>query len=103
MAGRIVAVMLLLAVPATPVRAQRLSPKWEELTAADFVRALDASANSCILPFGIIEKHGPAGPLGTDLINVRYTTLPAAADEHAGAFPHYYFWQIYDGRHPPGP
>lgn len=102
MAGRIVAVMLLLAVPAAPARAQQLSPKWEELTAADFLRALDASAHSCVLPFGIIEKHGPAGPLGTDLINVRYTTLLAAADEYSIVFPDYYFGQIFEARHQPG-
>ena len=71
------------ALSSSSARAQRLSAKWEELTAADFVQALDAAANSCILPFGIVEKHGPAGPLGTDLINVRYTTLVAAAEEYA--------------------
>src|SRR5438105_10204540 len=91
-----------LAASALTARAQRLSPKWEELTAADFVRALDAAANRCVLPFGIIEKHGPAGPLGTDLINVRYTTLLAAADEYSIVFPDYYFGQIFEARHQPG-
>ena len=83
-------------------QAQRLSPKWEELTASDFVRALDLGANSCVLPFGIIEKHGPAGPLGTDLLNVRYTTLLAAADEYAIVSPEYYVGQIFEARHQPG-
>jgi creatinine amidohydrolase len=81
---------------------QRLSPKWEELTAADFVQALDAAAFTCALPFGIVEKHGPAGPLGTDLINVRYTTLLAAAEEYAVVFPEYYFGQIFEAKHQPG-
>jgi creatinine amidohydrolase len=94
--------VLLFALSASPLYAQRLSSKWEELTAPDFVRALDASANSCVLPFGILEKHGPAGPLGTDLINVRYTTLLAAADEYAIVFPDYYFGQIFEARHQPG-
>src|SRR5262249_5219667 len=85
MTARIVAALLVIA-SAGPAAAQPLSPKWEELTAADFVRALDRSANGCVLPFGIIEKHGPAGPLGTDLINARYTTLLAAADEYAIVF-----------------
>ena len=40
-----------------------------------------------MLPFGIIEKHGPQLPLGTDLINVRYTTEHAAAEEYAVIFP----------------
>ena len=90
------------ALSSSSARAQRLSAKWEELTAADFVQALDAAANSCILPFGIVEKHGPAGPLGTDLINVRYTTLLAAADEYAIVFPEYYFGQIFEAKHQPG-
>ena len=91
-----------LALSSTSARAQRLSPKWEELTAADFVQALDAAAFSCVLPFGIVEKHGPAGPLGTDLINVRYTTLLAAAEEYAIVFPEYYFGQIFEAKHQPG-
>jgi len=101
MTTRIIAVILF-ALLASDASAQRLSTKWEELTAPDFVRALDASANSCVLPFGIIEKHGPAGPLGTDLINVRYTTLLAAADEYSIVFPDYYFGQIFEARHQPG-
>src|SRR4029077_16775356 len=59
-------------------------------------------AASCVLPFGIIEKHGPAGPLGTDLINVRYTSLLAAADDYSIVFPDYYFGQIFEARHQPG-
>jgi creatinine amidohydrolase len=101
MTRRIIA-MILFTLTASSLRAQALSPKWEELTAADFVRALDAAARSCVLPFGIIEKHGPAGPLGTDLINVRYATLLAAADEYAVVFPDYYFGQIFEARHQPG-
>jgi len=92
----------MLALRPAPADAQRVSPKWEELTAADFVRALETSGNSCVLPFGIIEKHGPAGPLGTDLINVRYTTLLAAADEYAIVFPEYYVGQIFEAKHQPG-
>jgi len=101
MTRRIVA-LILFALSASSLGAQPLSPKWEELTAGDFMRALDAAAHSCVLPFGIIEKHGPAGPLGTDLINVRYTTLLAAADEYAVVFPDYYFGQIFEARHQPG-
>src|SRR5262245_22795300 len=84
------------------LRAQQLSPRWEELTAADFVKALDASRGTCALPFGILEKHGPAGVLGTDLINVRFTTLKAAKDEYVVVFPEYYVGQIFEARHQPG-
>jgi len=82
--------------------AQALSPKWEELTATDFVKALEASAGTCVLPFGILEKHGPAGPIGTDLINVRFSTLRATRDEYAVIFPEYYVGQIFEARHQPG-
>ena len=91
--------LLLLAAPGS---AQSLSPKWEELTAADFVKALQASRATCTLPFGIVEKHGPSGPLGTDLINVRYTTTLAARQEYTIIFPEYYFGQIAEARHQPG-
>jgi creatinine amidohydrolase len=43
------------------------------------------------VPFGILEKHGPSGPLGTDLINVRAATLEAVLHEYAIVFPEYYF------------
>ncbi len=82
--------------------AQGLSPKWEELTAGDFARALEASAGTCALPLGILEKHGPSGPLGTDLINVRYVTALAAREEYTVIFPEYYVGQIFEAEHQPG-
>jgi len=82
--------------------AQQLSAKWEELTASDFVSALQMSRGTCALPFGILEKHGPAGALGTDLINVRFATLKAAKDEYTILFPEYYVGQIFEARHQPG-
>ena len=80
----------------------KLSPKWEELTGPDFISAIHQSQGVCMLPFGIIEKHGPHLPLGTDLINVRYATEHAAAQEYAVIFPAYYFGQIDEARHEPG-
>jgi creatinine amidohydrolase len=94
--------LLLCLLPATLCSAQELSPKWEELTAADFIKALQASSGVCLLPFGIIEKHGPSGPLGTDLINVRAATLQAVKQQYAIVFPEYYFGQIAEARHQPG-
>ena len=81
---------------------QHLSTHWEELTAADFRTAIAQSGGTCILPFGILEKHGPQLPLGTDLINVRFASLAAAADEYAVVFPEYYFGQIFEAKHEPG-
>ena len=80
----------------------KLSVHWEELTAADFRTAIKQSQGTCLLPFGILEKHGPHLPLGTDLLDVRYVALQAAQQEYAVVFPDYYFGQIFEARHEPG-
>src|SRR5260370_35991400 len=83
-------------VAACTVHAQsKLSVKWEELTAADFRDAIQQSKGTCLLPFGILDKHGPHLPLGTDLLNVRYASSQAAQEEFAVVFPQYYFGQIF--------
>ena len=81
---------------------QKLSVPWEELTAEDFRSAIQHSQGTCLLPFGILEKHGPHLPLGTDLLNVRHTALAAAEAEFAVVYPEYYFGQIFEARHEPG-
>ena len=81
---------------------QTFSTKWEELTGPDFQKAVAKAQNTCVLPFGIIEKHGPQLPLGTDLINVRYASLQGAGQEYAIVFPEYYFGQIFEAKHEPG-
>jgi creatinine amidohydrolase len=80
----------------------KLSPKWEQLTAADFRQGIQQSRGVCLLPFGILEKHGPHLPLGTDLLNVRYASLHAVEQEYAVVFPEYYFGQIFEAKHEPG-
>ena len=79
-----------------------LSAKWEELTAPDFVQAIHQSQGVCVLPFGIIEKHGPHLPLGTDLLDVRFAVANAVKQEYAAVFPEYYFGQIFEARQQPG-
>src|SRR6476620_8536034 len=81
---------------------QKLSTHWEELTADDFRHAVEQAKGTCILPIGILEKHGPHLPLGTDLLNVRYAALHAAEKEYAVVFPEYYFGQIFEAKHEPG-
>jgi len=80
----------------------KLSVKWEELTAEDFRAAIQQAKGTCLLPFGILEKHGPHLPLGTDLLNVRFAALHAAEQEFAVVFPEYYFGQIFEAKHQPG-
>jgi creatinine amidohydrolase len=80
----------------------KLSAHWEELTAADFREAIGQAKGTCLLPFGILEKHGPHLPLGTDLLNVRYAALHATEQEYAVVFPEYYFGQIFEAKHEAG-
>ncbi|HYL13057.1 MAG TPA: creatininase family protein [Terriglobales bacterium] len=80
----------------------KISVHWEELTAGDFRDGIRQSQGTCLLPFGILEKHGPHLPLGTDLLDVRYATLHAAEQEYAIVFPEYYFGQIFEAKHEPG-
>jgi creatinine amidohydrolase len=80
----------------------KLSVHWEELTAGDFRSAIQQSQGTCLLPFGIIEKHGPHLPLGTDLLNVRYAATHAAEQEFAVVFPDYFFGQIFEAQQEPG-
>jgi creatinine amidohydrolase len=79
-----------------------LPVRYEELTAPDFVRALEKSGGTCLIPLGVIEKHGPHLPLGTDLLNVRLVALRAAQQEYTIVFPEYFFSQIFEARHQPG-
>jgi creatinine amidohydrolase len=88
--------------PPPPSTHSTLSVHWEELTAAEFRDAITRAQGTCLLPFGIMEKHGPHLPLGNDLLNVRYVALNAAQQEYAVVFPEYYFGQIFEAKHQPG-
>ncbi len=93
---------LLLAIQVLSASQAKLSVHWEELTAADFKDGIARAQGTCLLPFGIMEKHGPHLPLGNDLLNVRYVALNAAQQEYAIVFPEYYFGQIFEAKHEPG-
>lgn len=84
------------------LQAQQLPFRYEELTAPDFVKAVEKSAKTCILPIGVFEKHGPHLPLGTDLFTAREYAIRAAEKEYTVVFPWYYFSQINEARHQPG-
>jgi creatinine amidohydrolase len=82
--------------------AQDLPARWDELTAADWPKAMEKSAATVILPIGILEKHGPHAPIGSDLIHVREWSARAAKQEYAVVFPDFYYGQINEARHQPG-
>jgi creatinine amidohydrolase len=82
--------------------AQELPVKWEELTAGDWEAALEKSGYTCILPMGVLEKHGPHAPLGSDLIHSREWAERAAKEEYAVVFPEFIYGQVYEAMHQPG-
>jgi creatinine amidohydrolase len=84
------------------VYAQQLPFRFEELTTPDYIKAVEKSSKTCILPIGVFEKHGPHLPLGTDLYIAREYALRAAAKEYTVVFPWYYFSQINEAKHQPG-
>ena len=87
---------------AATAAAQDLPSRWDELTAADWPRAMERSARTVILPMGILEKHGPHAPIGSDLIHVREWSARAAKQEYAVVFPDFFYGQINEARHQPG-
>jgi creatinine amidohydrolase len=82
--------------------AQDIPARWDELTASEWPKALEKSSQTCILPIGILEKHGPHAPIGSDLIKVREWAARATKKEYAVVFPDYFYGQIYEARHQPG-
>ncbi len=99
---RNIKILLLLTLFGNTVAAQNLPARWDELTEGDWQRALDRSSQTCILPIGILEKHGPHAPIGSDLIHVREWAARATKKEYAVVFPDYFYGQIYEARHQPG-
>jgi creatinine amidohydrolase len=94
--------LVALAIAASGAAAQDLPARWDELTASDWPKAIERSAATCILPIGILEKHGPHAPIGSDLIHVREWAARATKKEYAVVFPDYFYGQIYEARHQPG-
>lgn len=89
-------------IGSTTLFAQSLSVKWEELSAVEFPQAVEKSSRVAIIPMGVLEKHGPQLPLGTDVFTARELSIRAAEKEYAVVFPWYYFGQINEAKQQPG-
>jgi creatinine amidohydrolase len=98
----VIGVLLLTVAAPKAATAQDLPFRWDELTASDWPKALEKAAYTAILPIGVLEKHGPHAPIGSDLIHVREWASRVAKREYAVVFPDYFYGQIYEARHQPG-
>jgi creatinine amidohydrolase len=98
----IMKILLILLFFTTYAVAQEIPARWDELTATDFPKALEKSSQTCILPIGILEKHGPHLPIGSDLIHVREWASRTVKKEYAVVFPDYFYGQINEAKQQPG-
>ena len=72
---------------------------WEELTAKRFPECIKESKGVCLLPIGVLEKHGNHLPVGTDMYTGQAVCKNAAEMEKAIVFPYYFLGQISEARH----
>ena len=72
---------------------------WEELTAKWFPDSIRESGGVCILPIGVLEKHGNHLPVGTDMYIGTAVSKRAAEMETSVVFPYYFLGQIAEARH----
>lgn len=93
---------LLLFFPVLVFAQSRLPVLWEELTAPEFAKAVEASGGVCVIPLGVIEKHGAHLPLGTDVYQARYISTKAAEKEYCIVFPYLFAGVISEAKHQPG-
>jgi creatinine amidohydrolase len=89
-------------VSAQSVNDVKIPYKMEEITSPQFLTAVEKAGGVCVIPLGIIEKHGPHLPLGTDLFEAREITCRAVEKEYAVVFPPYFTGQIFEAKHQPG-
>jgi len=80
----------------------KLPVQLDALSGPQVIEAAKTSGGVCLLPLGILEKHGAHLPISTDLIIAREIAIKAAEEEYCVVFPPYYIGQINEARHQPG-
>ena len=93
---------VILALAGWTLAGQQLPIRWDELVASDWKKAIELSKGTCLLPIGILEKHGPHVPIGSDLFHATYISREVAKREYVVVFPEYYFGQIYEAKYGEG-
>ena len=84
------------------IQGQNISSAWDELTASDFVEGVKKAEGVCLVPIGVIEKHGQHLPLGTDVLMIREISRRAAEKEYCIVFPYYFTGQNFVATPQPG-
>ena len=75
---------------------------WEEMSSKDFETGIKKCEGLCVLPIGVVEKHGDHLPVGTDMFISIEIAKAAAAVSPAVIFPYYFMGQISEARHMQG-
>ncbi len=76
--------------------------RWNEMTSQEFKEAVTRSGGVCLLPLGVMEKHGAHLPVGIDYMNAWHSADLAARHEPAIVFPPCYIGSISEAKHCPG-
>jgi len=71
---------------------------WEELSSKNFEACVSKSEGVCVLPMGVLEKHGDHLPLGTDMYIATEIAKAASAISPVVVFPYYFLGQISEAR-----
>ena len=72
---------------------------WQDITSKNFSSWVERSGGVCVLPIGVLEKHGNHLPVGADMFAARAFCERAAQLEPAVVFPYYFLGMIAEGRH----
>ena len=74
-----------------------METRWLYTNSQDFDTLREASANTCVIPMGCVEKHSIYLPLGTDIIATSHIAYEASKLETFSVFPDYIFGDYPDG------
>ena len=71
-----------------------METRWLYTTSENFGALREASADTCVIPMGCVEKHGLHLPLGTDAIQASHIVWEASKIEPVCVFPDFTFGDL---------
>ena len=74
-----------------------METRWLHTTSESFPALVEASAKTCVIPMGCVEKHGLHLPLGTDIIHSSHIAYEASKLETVCIFPDFVFGDVPGG------